>query len=372
MRLRDPTATREQRELAAEADFEELCLKPLRKAQDKETPSDARTSGLSGGVKAKPDWVALDGLVETTRDLIDKRFGGDAWIVSAMAQRTSVDEKGLASSTKFPGSKLETCLNTVHKEMTDSWNLYDPDDLLQTPEFVTKIRKLAQLVTPPESEVRSSLPNFDQIQTIVGIVVTAGVVAVVPTIVAIGLSLWFVNLLIEGYRNTPETLRCFMGYIVDLSLVMDQIFHITIARAARPLTDKDIDEALENYKNANLGAVHREIRAYAGKATIAQIIAAGPAEVKLNHRHTHARERVKPRPRLVILGTDVENQNQNHLGKIQSALPGQIRPYQGASGRQVFTDIIWFEKTRRDRIQPERPDHTRQTLYLRPDQSVAT
>jgi len=73
-----------------------------------------------------------------------------------------------------------------------------------------------------------------------------------------------------------------MGYIVDLSLVMDQIFHITIAGAARLLTDKDIDEVLENYKNANLGAVHREIRAYAGKAMIAQIIAAGPAEVKVN------------------------------------------------------------------------------------------
>lgn len=73
-----------------------------------------------------------------------------------------------------------------------------------------------------------------------------------------------------------------MGYIIDLSLVMDQLFHITIARAARPLTDKDIDEALENYKNANLGAVHREIRAYAGKATIKEILATGPAETKVN------------------------------------------------------------------------------------------
>jgi hypothetical protein len=69
-----------------------------------------------------------------------------------------------------------------------------------------------------------------------------------------------------------------MGYIVDLSLVMDQLFHITIARAARPLTAKEIDKALENYKDAGLGAVHREIRTYAGKATISQILVAGPAE----------------------------------------------------------------------------------------------
>lgn len=72
-----------------------------------------------------------------------------------------------------------------------------------------------------------------------------------------------------------------MGYIVDLSLVMDQLFHITIVHAARPLTAKEIDKALENYKDARLGAVHRKIRTYAGKATISQILAAGPAEAKV-------------------------------------------------------------------------------------------
>ncbi|KAJ7739389.1 hypothetical protein B0H16DRAFT_1465356 [Mycena metata] len=84
------------------------------------------------------------------------------------------------------------------------------------------------------------------------------------------------------YHSKPETLHCFMGYIVDLSLVMDQLFHITIARAARPLTEKDIDEALENYKEANLGAVHRDIRTYAGKDTIPQILVAGPPAEKVN------------------------------------------------------------------------------------------
>ncbi|KAJ7739201.1 hypothetical protein B0H16DRAFT_1465458 [Mycena metata] len=73
-----------------------------------------------------------------------------------------------------------------------------------------------------------------------------------------------------------------MGYIVDLSLVMDQLFHVTIAHAARPLAVKDIDEALESYKEANLGAVHRDIRTYAGKDTIPQILVAGPPAEKVN------------------------------------------------------------------------------------------
>ncbi|KAJ7205726.1 hypothetical protein GGX14DRAFT_644217 [Mycena pura] len=312
-------ATSEERAKAAYIDFQKLCVEPLYEI-NKNLPH-AQTSGtlichmngrLSGRSSARPNWDALDNLIKTTRELIETRFGSTAWIVSAMAQRTSVEEKtngaiavgmrsyweGLASSAKFPGWKLETCLNTVHKEMTDSFNLYDPDDvryiplgvtafhhrlcqLLQRPEFLKKIRTLAQLVTPDASETESSLPNFTQIQTIVGIAVAAGVAVAVPAIAAIGLSAWFIHLLATTYKNTPEILRCFMGYIVDLSLVMDQLFHITLARAARPLTDKEIDEALENYKNARLGAVHRKIRAYAGKATISQILVAGPAEAKV-------------------------------------------------------------------------------------------
>ncbi|KAJ7150770.1 hypothetical protein C8R46DRAFT_1358260, partial [Mycena filopes] len=279
------TATSDQRAEAAEAEFQELCVKPL--DQIKVNLPRARTSGLSGGRSAKPNWDALDDLVKTTGELIEKQFG-DAWIVSAMAQRTNVEQKisgatavgmksywqGLASSAKFPGWKLEKCLNTVHKEMTDSWNLYDPDDLLQKPDFLGRIRTVAQLVTPNDlDEAKSNLPKFNQIETLLGFAAATGLAAAVPAIAAIGLSLWFLNLLFQTYRDTPETLRCFMGYIIDLSLVMDQLFHITIARAARPLTDKDIDEALENYKNANLGAVHREIRAYAGKATIKEILA---------------------------------------------------------------------------------------------------
>ncbi|KAJ7022647.1 hypothetical protein C8F04DRAFT_1137329 [Mycena alexandri] len=317
MYLRLRKGTNEERIKAAEENFQDLCIKPLQDIKKKllqemkdpvpEMKEDlpyARTSGLSGGPKAKPNWDALDEIIKTTRELIEKRFGGEAWIVSAMAQRTSVEEKingaiavgmqnywkGLATGSKFLGYKLETCLNTVHKEMTDSWNLYDPDDLLQKEEFLKKMRTLAQLVTPKESDAKSWWrPNFDQLQTIAGFAVAAGVAAfaVVPLIAGIGLSVYFLTLLATTYNESPETLRCFMGYIIDLSLVMDQLFHITIARSVRPLTNTDIDEALENYKNARLGAVHREIRTYAGKASIQEIVRAGPAEKKMQELIRH-------------------------------------------------------------------------------------
>ncbi|KAJ7760179.1 hypothetical protein B0H14DRAFT_2634277 [Mycena olivaceomarginata] len=37
--------------------------------------------------------------------------------------------RGIASSTRFPGFKLEKCLNTLHIDIVTSWNFNDPDKL---------------------------------------------------------------------------------------------------------------------------------------------------------------------------------------------------------------------------------------------------
>jgi hypothetical protein len=37
--------------------------------------------------------------------------------------------RGLASSTYFPGLKLETCLAAIHVDIIASWNFNDPDDV---------------------------------------------------------------------------------------------------------------------------------------------------------------------------------------------------------------------------------------------------
>jgi hypothetical protein len=51
------------------------------------------TEGLGDGVGAKPDRKSLDDLVQCTRRLVEDCFSGDTWLVSAMAQWTSVKIK---------------------------------------------------------------------------------------------------------------------------------------------------------------------------------------------------------------------------------------------------------------------------------------
>jgi hypothetical protein len=59
-----------------------------------------------------------------------------------------------------------------------------------------------------------------------------------------------------------------MGYIVDLTLVMDQLFLVTLSiKPPRHLTADQVDMALENYKTWEAARVHQAVREYANGAT---------------------------------------------------------------------------------------------------------
>jgi hypothetical protein len=73
-----------------------------------------------------------------------------------------------------------------------------------------------------------------------------------------------------------------MGYIIDLTLVLNELFLADFSMTPPcPLTNAEIDKALENYKNLNLGRVHHDIRQYVRKASVGQILESDAAEMKV-------------------------------------------------------------------------------------------
>jgi hypothetical protein len=58
-------------------------------------------------------------------------------------------------------------------------------------------------------------------------------------------------------------LRFFLGYVVDLTLVLDRLFMVTstIGQTTGLKLD-DINSALENYKTSTAAKVHSDIRKY--------------------------------------------------------------------------------------------------------------
>ena len=73
-----------------------------------------------------------------------------------------------------------------------------------------------------------------------------------------------------------------MAYIVDLTLVMEQLFLCTLPiRPPRQLTAEQIDMAVESYKATGAPGVHRQIRGYVKKSTFMQILQLDNAQEKV-------------------------------------------------------------------------------------------
>ena len=90
--------------------------------------------------------------------------------------------------------------------------------------------------------------------------------------------------------HSPEVLRCLMGYIVHLSLVMDQLFLNTLPlKSPRLLTKEQIDVTLEDYKNTEGYKVHRAIREYVNKSTFGDILKSNNAQEKMIELIRHHR-----------------------------------------------------------------------------------
>lgn len=244
--------------------------------------------------------AAVDNVIAITRNLLEKD-GSLVWVMSAMAQRASADTKirasievgmrrywsGLAAGAKFMGRNLETCIDILHSEIIATWNLLDDDGLLKSPKFVEEIKKLVQFVVPGESEATSWFgQNLDKVYKLVGITATitaaaAGPVApiAVPAIAGVSLSVLFAAYLSKLYQSTPETLRCLMAYIVDLTLVMEELFHIALAcRPVRKLTMEDIKLAVKNYVESRAEKVHGDIRSYTKASKLTSILRPRKAE----------------------------------------------------------------------------------------------
>jgi len=279
----------------ANAEFEKSCVEPLRNVDSKLIY--AKTS-VDNHYRD-----TLANLINRTQTLVERDVEGDVWIVSAMAQRASAQAKidssievgmkqywqSLAASTKLVGWSLEQCLAALHCDVVFSWNFNDPDNLLIGKDFQDRIMTLAQLVTPEPSEAQSWFQNTDQIQSMMG-VTTVFAAAGAPAIAAIGLSILFLKWITGIYQRSPEVLRCLMGYIVDLTLVMDQLFLNTLPlKPPRLLTNEQIDAALEDYKNTEGYKVHRAIREYVNKSTFGDILKSNNAQEKMIELIRHHR-----------------------------------------------------------------------------------
>ncbi|KAG8927528.1 hypothetical protein FRC02_008083 [Tulasnella sp. 418] len=192
---------------------------------------------------------------------------GTVWITWAMAQRVdpnlSLDAsieigkkefwKYLGSSSNFENRTLATCLDTLHDDIILVWNFFDPEKRLTSDDFKKRMRaSISDLFGDKDSGTTlgiSAAPPMPR-----GADVIASLQTVEP------LTKWTHNI----YDKTPGVLRCLMAYIVNLTLVMQQLFSETRPSGKTPsLSVEVLHRVLKRFQDSTANRqVHEEIRSF--------------------------------------------------------------------------------------------------------------
>ncbi|KAH9015511.1 hypothetical protein EDB85DRAFT_810210 [Lactarius pseudohatsudake] len=249
----DEISLRNQSEKNAAIAFNE-CLQSLQRILGRlniPMPHCARVSVRKGYQES------VSTLVESTRDVVRDRLGGDAWIMWSIAQRASPSvkmeacvAKGMSSynhllSGGMPGSErllLRDCLEKVHRDIVTCWNF--KGEVLDSKEFAYLMLRLSQDI---QTESGASHSNIDLISRFIALVTSAS-----PPTQPLESILDFAPNFMQSFstavlENTSGLQRFLMTYTVNLVSVLRKLFDTTVTLTA---TWDGVQEAYGAYEQS--------------------------------------------------------------------------------------------------------------------------
>lgn len=233
--------------------------------------------------------------------------------------------RGLAAGTYFADRRLDACIGVIHQDIVGIWNFRDDDEvyfllhfILEEVNYLTSIQILRRrffknailLLVQDLADPNGPTPGsntyvvhlfFHPLAIVahayistknLGAIKAALDVATPisgplgPVVASVGLSVMFVKWLSDMYNstcgsrsfilysnslpNSPGVLRCIMGYIVDVTIVLEILFWLKIAQPQIPyLFEDDIIAAFNHYQgSAGHLEVHEQIRKYVDNMTL--------------------------------------------------------------------------------------------------------
>ncbi|KAF7338928.1 hypothetical protein MVEN_01968800 [Mycena venus] len=214
-------------------------------------------------------------LIELTRQTVQERLRGDAWVVWAMAQRASLPlkveacvSKGmnyywLARGGSVPGLSnllLSQCLQQVHRDIVACWNFRDGATVLNSDEFKHLMVYLVQDIKNKDGP-KSSPADIGNLSNFVTLC-TAASATLAPPAAVLGLTYLFLKWLSNAtLDNNPEVRRVMIAYTVDMILILEELFKFTLVPTSDGIvTWKLLQEAFEaHHRTTAQNSVHTDI-----------------------------------------------------------------------------------------------------------------
>jgi len=96
----------------------------------------------------------------------------------------------------------------------------------------------------------------------VGSIAPPSIVVTAPISFAAAFAKW----VFDVYRQTPSVIRCLMGYIIDLTCIMQKVYWRMRAKGGiQSMTNETLIEASQEFYKKDAHAIHNEIRVFVSK-----------------------------------------------------------------------------------------------------------
>ncbi|KAH9977506.1 hypothetical protein BJV74DRAFT_860762 [Russula compacta] len=146
--------------------------------------------------------------------------------------------RSLWSSMDFADQTLKNCVNIIHTDIVEIWNLNDRTRCLMSPELMEKMSHIVKDLAGSAGGVPlSSDPSGSGDKA----------------------AEWVYDV----YRGSPENVRCMMGYIVDLTVILDDIFRTAGGTASVNEAQSAVNR---HVRSGRRDRIHREIRSFVTEA----------------------------------------------------------------------------------------------------------
>ncbi|KAF8696555.1 hypothetical protein AX14_001521 [Amanita brunnescens Koide BX004] len=113
----------------------------------------------------------------------------------------------IASGMHLFGSSLQKCLYAIHKDIITVWNIRDLDEFLLSETFCRRMMVFVEDLNDQNQRNNSTLHS-----------------KITMTSPMAGLTKWTNSV----YKAGPEHTRCLMGYVVDLTLIIQAVFQVSL------------------------------------------------------------------------------------------------------------------------------------------------
>jgi len=140
---------------------------------------------------------------------------------------------------------------------------------LTSNEFKALISNLVKELTGTEKSNRTISTGL-KVLAGAATIVSATVPPAAPIVIPITAAFIFAGWVRGVYQKTPDTLRLLMGYIVDLTIVMQSLFWLMRARGGTGPVRRRLVKLAFNayYESADKSQVHQEITEFAERTSV--------------------------------------------------------------------------------------------------------